>query len=205
MPADPVREDKQMWQTATEAVPSGIRYRLSADNAPLSYRDFVDLMQSDDEFATWYSALLADSSLDAFYWELPPLTRQNFGQSAEFVLIDAPLLAAKPPEPAPFQEHFDVASDDDVLVFPNLGGDALLVVPRPVGAHDAYAHLGAFLRQGPPPQIRALWRLTAEIVYQNVTSTPRWLSTAGLGVAWLHLRLDTRPKYYSHVPYTQHP
>ena len=193
-----------MWQTTTEAVPSGTRYRLLADNAPLSHRDVIDLMQSDDEFANWYSALLADSSLDAFYWEQPPLTRQDFDRNAEFVLIDAPLLAATRPEPLPFQEHFDAAGDD-VLVFPNLGGDALLVVPRPIGAVDAYAHLAAFLRQGQPAQIRELWRRTAETVYQNVTSTPRWLSTAGLGVAWLHLRLDTRPKYYSHAPYTRYP
>ena len=194
-----------MWQTTTEKLPSGTRYRVLANNTPLSYRDFVHLLRGDDEFANWYSELLADSSLDAFYWELPPVTRQGFRQRAEFVLIDAPLLAAMPPDPAPFQEHFDAATDDEVLVFPNLGGDALLIVPRPLGAVDAYAHFAAFLRQGPPSQIRELWRLTAETLYQNVTSTPRWLSTAGLGVAWLHLRLDTRPKYYSHVPYTRHP
>ena len=194
-----------MWQAATEAIPSGTRYRVLADNAPLSYREFIHLLQNNDQFANWYSELLASSSLDAFYWELPPVTRQDFERNAEFVLIHAPLLAAKPPEPAPFQAHFDAASDDDVLVFPNLGGDALLVVPRPLGAIDAYAHLAVFLRQGPPAQIRELWRLVAETVYQNVTSTPRWLSTAGLGVAWLHLRFDTRPKYYSHVPYTRYP
>ena len=30
---------------------------------------------------------------------------------------------------------------------------------------------------------------------------PLWLSTNGLGVAWLHARIDARPKYYSHRPY----
>jgi len=28
-----------------------------------------------------------------------------------------------------------------------------------------------------------------------------WLSTAGMGVSWLHVRLDDRPKYYGHRPY----
>jgi hypothetical protein len=32
-------------------------------------------------------------------------------------------------------------------------------------------------------------------------STPIWLSTAGDGIAWLHVRLDSRPKYYSYGPY----
>ncbi len=31
--------------------------------------------------------------------------------------------------------------------------------------------------------------------------TPLWLSTAGGGVAWLHVRLDSRPKYYGYSPY----
>ena len=32
---------------------------------------------------------------------------------------------------------------------------------------------------------------------------PVWLSTAGLGVGWLHVRLDDRPKYYRHAPYVR--
>jgi len=30
-----------------------------------------------------------------------------------------------------------------------------------------------------------------------------WLSTAGAGVPWLHVRLDDRPKYYHYGPYRQ--
>jgi hypothetical protein len=30
---------------------------------------------------------------------------------------------------------------------------------------------------------------------------PLWLSTAGQGVFWLHVRLDRYPKYYNHAPY----
>ena len=32
---------------------------------------------------------------------------------------------------------------------------------------------------------------------------PTWVSTAGGGVAWLHVRLDSAPKYYTHRPYTR--
>jgi hypothetical protein len=28
-----------------------------------------------------------------------------------------------------------------------------------------------------------------------------WLSTAGAGVPWLHVRLDDAPKYYGHAAY----
>jgi Family of unknown function (DUF6940) len=32
---------------------------------------------------------------------------------------------------------------------------------------------------------------------------PVWLSPAGAGVSWLHLRLDDQPKYYGYAPYRQ--
>ena len=37
----------------------------------------------------------------------------------------------------------------------------------------------------------------------RVGARPIWLSTAGHGVAWLHVRLDSRPKYYLHAPYRE--
>ena len=40
-----------------------------------------------------------------------------------------------------------------------------------------------------------------QAIRENLGPIPRWLSTAGLGVPWLHLRLDTRPKYYQYGPY----
>jgi hypothetical protein len=34
---------------------------------------------------------------------------------------------------------------------------------------------------------------------------PLWISTSGLGVYWLHVRLDARPKYYTYAPFRQWP
>jgi hypothetical protein len=34
-----------------------------------------------------------------------------------------------------------------------------------------------------------------------VSDERRWLSTSGLGVSWLHMRLDSTPKYYNWQPY----
>jgi len=36
-----------------------------------------------------------------------------------------------------------------------------------------------------------------------VGSSPIWVSTSGLGVHWLHVRLDARPKYYTFAPYRE--
>ena len=35
----------------------------------------------------------------------------------------------------------------------------------------------------------------------NAGGATRWLSTSGLGISYLHVRIDKRPKYYSHQEY----
>lgn len=190
-----------MYTAETRDIPSGRQYRILEGDAPLSFRRFFELLESDHDFADWYSGELAAFEAEAFYWELPPLTSETLDQHAEFVLIEAPMLARFPPEPAPFASHFDRAAGEDVIVFPNLGGDAVMVVPCPRGPDEHYPHLAAFLRHADRRQVRALWRVTAQEMLRRLGDRPTWLSTAGGGVAWLHVRLDSGPKYYSYDPY----
>ncbi|MDX1498854.1 MAG: hypothetical protein R3176_03090, partial [Woeseiaceae bacterium] len=138
---------------------------------------------------------------EAFFLELPALDRNSLGRPVEFVVIAAPALAGAAPDPRPFADQFRKCPERSVIAFPNLGGDALLVVPAPRGPLTAYPHLARFLRDAPRDQVRALWQTAAQTVYDTLGDTPRWLSTSGLGVTWLHLRLDTRPKYYQYAPY----
>jgi len=197
-------QNRTMWHAETECLASGSKCRLLDDETPLSFHELIQLLEHDDDFAAWYTRLLADASFEAFYWEHPPLTFESLDRDAEFVLLDAPALATIQAEPAPFQSIFSDHPNEDVIVFPNLGGDAMLIAPSPLAANDAYPHLAAFLRRAPADQIRSLWKHTAKTVHQHVASSPKWLSTAGLDIAWLHVRLDTRPKYYHHDSYTHH-
>ena len=194
-----------MWEISNSDIPGGSLHRVMEDGESLSFRQFFALLGSDGAFADWYSRSLAATAADAFYWELPPLTAATIDHDAEFVLIDAPMLARLPSDPQPFAAHFDRNPDADVVVFPNLGGDAILVVPTPRDAFGAYSHLAAFLRQADSDQVRALWRVTAETFLDELSDTPKWLNTAGGGVFWLHVRLDSRPKYYQHRLYAQSP
>ena len=79
---------------------------------------------------------------------MPPVTRSTLHQPFRCVLVDAPGLARMAPEPFVFEAELEVAGPAGVASFPNLGGDALLVVPagRAGVGMDAYAHLAAFLR-----------------------------------------------------------
>ena len=190
-----------MYATNSVDIPSGRLYRVLEDKAPMPFRRFFERLAADGEFTDWFCCTLAEFEGAAFFWELPPLTTATIDRDAEFVLIEAPSLARFAPERAPFAEHFERAAGEDVIVFPNLGGDAVLVVPCPQGPDEHYPHLAAFLRNAPQRQVRALWRRTAQQMQRSIGDRPVWLSTAGGGVAWLHMRLDSRPKYYSHAPY----
>jgi hypothetical protein len=118
----------------------------------------------------------------------------------EFVLLDSPELARTPDAQA-FAQQFLDAPEETVVDFPNLGKDAILVVPCPKGPLPAYGHLGAFLRHATEAQRHALWIAVGKAMERRLGSRPVWLSTAGAGVAWLHVRLDDRPKYYGYAPY----
>jgi hypothetical protein len=81
----------------------------------------------------------------------------------------------------------------------------VLVVPAPRVAASAYGHIAAFVRNAPPEQIDLLFRRVAVAIEQRLTDKPLWVNTAGLGVPWLHVRLDSHPTYHRHRPFTQIP
>jgi len=132
------------------------------------------------------------------------LTAASAERAFEFVVLDSPELE-RAPEPGAFAAEFAATPSGDVLAFANLGGDALLVVPRPLAPAPVYAQLGAFVRGAPVSQRAALWQAVGAAVGRRLGAKPVWLSTAGAGVAWLHVRLDDRPKYYAFTPYRASP
>ena len=190
-----------MWEARAREIASGVQFQILQRHSPLSFRELFNLLENSSDFARWYSETLADTTLPAFFWENPPLTTKTLDRDAEFVLIEAASLSELRPEPEPFESHFAGQPDTDVIAFSNLSGDALLIVPRPIGPVDIYPHQARYLRQASESQIRSLWQAAAKAVRENLSLNPLWLSTAGLGVSWLHLRLDTWPKYSRFGPY----
>lgn len=134
----------------------------------------------------------------AIAWELAPFAKATDGLPAEMALVDSPALARARPDPAPFEAHF--RPREPFARFWNLGRDALLVAPHP-GAFRDGAHLAAFVRGDGDPD--GLFReVGAALAEARRAFEPVWVSTAGLGVSWLHVRLDRRPKYYRYGPFT---
>lgn len=193
-----------MWTTQIKKLTEthGLQFFIERNGKNITFADVLNAWQNDAAFRSIYTNLLADAPFSAFRWETPPVTLATLSRSFEFVLLDSPSLTRQP-EPEAFAKYFNKSPDANVIAVPNLGGDAILIVPRQKATPTVYMHLASFVRDAPETQHHALWQLIGQTMSTRVGTSPVWLSTAGAGVAWLHVRLDDRPKYYGFGPYRQ--
>ena len=199
-----------MWNIdRTDLSPSVHRYRfLYSDGTPVSFRQAVDLWADEAEgamFRLFTSLTLASSNFQAFRWETPSVTSTTDGRDFEFVLIDAPGLQRKE-NSAPFSEPFEQQLSEDSnrlhATFSNIGRNAVLIAPMPANTAGVnHCHLGSYLRTADQSDCDALWLAVGQATQARINKRHVWLNTAGGGVAWLHVRLDNRPKYYHHAEY----
>lgn len=185
-----------------------LRAQLLDDARPARFDDVLAAWHDDEAFCARWCDMLAALPMQACFWELPPLTPASSLDAFECVMRPAPGLAAAQPQAQPFAAHFQRHADpaQAAAVFAGLGRDALMIAPCPRAPHAAYTHLLAFVRAAPRWQAVAIWPILARTVASlraaGIRREPLWISTSGSGVHWLHLRLDSRPKYYQHAPYT---
>ena len=192
--------DYQQSETSLDA--GTTRHVLKRDERCLSYTDVIDLWSTDAVFRTFFTSVIADSSFRGLRWETPPICAATVDRPFEFVLIDTPGFCSRSTDHKTFKEYF--TSDDEqhgVVTFKSLRKDSTLIVPSPREEVTAYGHLAAFIRHGPTMQVDALWRVLSQTISEHLCDSPMWISTAGGGVAWLHVRIDWRPKYIRYTPY----
>jgi hypothetical protein len=199
--------------------PDMISVRFDALGGPggLSFRHALDLMTVNKEFQGLCSEVLIGAPFPAYFWECPPVTASSAATVPyEFVIINSVQLNKATQDSGPFRTHLQRALDSkqDMASFPSLGKDSWLVSPCPsVSRTDStrqstLTHLASFMRTAPLTQLESFWSTTALAMQQKLRergSSPSWLSTSGLGVYHLHARIDSRPKYYQHVPFTVFP
>ena len=182
----------------------GARVDRGAPGAPGgSWARAIAALQEDAAWRDELTRALAECSHDAFFWECAPVSARTTDRPFEWVLVDSPALARARPEPGPFREHIEGRSG--VATFANLGGDAELVAPCADGELEHYPHLAAFVRGAPIEQVHSFWQAVGAALEERLSrsNAPCWVSTSGLGVYWVHARLDSRPKYYTHAPYRE--
>jgi len=199
--------------------PSGSHVRVKISQAcegggkrSLLWSEAVEWLRGDaSTLRTLLSKVFRHIPYEAFFWECPPVSaatarRRRF----EFVALPAPRLGAAKVDPAPFAQHLDAYLGQPIArSFANLGGDSTLVAPAWADARkrdpSAYAHIARFFREAPKAQQTALLQELGEAIFKRFQTvgeqTNIWVSTSGLGVYWLHVRLDLKPKYYQHADY----
>lgn len=167
----------------------------------LEFGEVAAAWRANAAFRAFWAAQVAGVGGAGYCWECPPVTDATLSRPFECVFVQSPSLARMAPEPAAFAEHFGPGAD--VATFASLGGDAVLVAPAPGAEGGDYAHLAAFARSAPQELQEALWEAVGRALAARIGTRPVWLSTAGHGVGWLHVRLDSRPKYYRHLAYAR--
>jgi len=185
------------------------KYRIQGDGKFLSYQETMRSLLNDQSSVAQRLSEVLTRSHDAVFWECAPVTKSEFNtKEFEFVIVPAPNLAARTVDIEPFSEKFQNVKDStlDIISFENLGRDSTLVVPVPLKEIRHMTHLSSFLRYGNSEQVEHLWQNVGRVVHSTIMNERNsnkkfWLSTSGLGVSWLHIRIDTIPKYYNWKEY----
>lgn len=207
-------------KTQSPLYPNISIFRIHFERRPLSSADFYhELASGNDMLIDSFSEVIKEFPAAAIFFETPPITFESYRSTAfEFVLLPSSSLEQVTPNFRPFEEKFAskcVENASKVVVsFNNLGGDCTLVSPCPVPLEPSavampdavidFAHLSRFVRNAQQSTIRRLWQRVGEEVLHRMERSPGelvWVSTSGLGVFWLHVRIDSVPKYYNFEPY----
>src|SRR5689334_11715857 len=151
-----------MWTATRRSIPEnrGETIALAVDGRSLSVGEGVDGWHEDQGFRDLFIAELAASPYSAFFWEMPPVSRDELSKPFECAMIASEALAHMRADESDFAEHL-LAATASVASFRNLGGDALLIAPTKISGTDCYAHFAGFLRDGPREQQHALFQLLA--------------------------------------------
>ena len=182
---------------------SAKRYKIFDSGRELSYADVLDLWEENIEFLDFILRLFKDSGFNSYVWETLPITSSTVQRKFEFVIISKPESSTNP-DLETYKEYFDTAGPNNgVVTFPNLGYDAHLIVPSPLKEDVNYSGMAEFFSHAPRPQQYALWNVLAREIKLKLSEKNMWVSVAGGGISWLHIRLDEKPKYYSFMPYTE--
>ena len=184
------------------------KYKLLQNGKQVNYKETMILLEKNVSFRTQLIDTLKEAmkNNEAYFFETPPVNLEQYDQvNFEFVLVKSERLSKVKVDAITFADRFKPSS---IVTFGNIAKDAMLVVPCPIKTNDddmsQYAHLAAFINRGDSEQVQEFWRIVGKEMNERVKIQGQkytWLSTSGLGVFWLHMRLDSIPKYYTYAPY----
>jgi hypothetical protein len=129
-------------------------YGGGSELVPVDWNSIVNLLLCSSTFRSQLSDAIKTVPFKALFFE----TTHTGSGGFEFVCIDSKILAFSKPNPAPFANYIlgdESKTDENIAVFPNLGRNAILIVPKPLGTKrpTTYTHLVQFLRNADDDQV----------------------------------------------------
>lgn len=190
-----------------QVIGRGRVHKFTAHEEGFTFGDAIGcLVRKDEAFLRVFLRVLRGCPFLTFFIEFPAVSGRTVSvRRFEFVLVDAQALCGTIPDVDAFSQHF---RRSPVASFLSLSGDAFLFVPVPRsrrGDLSAYTSIAPFVRQrSMRRQVVDVFSCAAKKLLQSLRIDPSrdfWLSTSGLGVPWVHVRIDIAPKYYTYTPY----
>lgn len=177
-------------------------FQIKQNGKWLTVQEVINLWQNNTVFRMFYNRILEEVPFFGFFWENKPISQATLSEVYEFVVIGTDAFNGLETHRDTFSQYFE--KEKLIVSFDNLKKNAVLIAPCPNKLYNkGYMHLGEFIRNAPVAQWDTLWMIVGQKLQAHVEQSQRpvWLSTSGLGVHWLHIRLDQYPKYYTHQPY----
>lgn len=184
---------------------------------PVSVDTWIDLLSSPAEIVK-FVGVVKEASVDypAFFFETKGVSPKTLTKPFEFVLVKSKHLErfvqGRGHDFDVFAEYLNDDNsassnnaDRSSVSFFNLDRTSKLIAPKAIQrSKSIYSHLGIFQRNASKEEIIEFWQLVGKEYRKSLDESEiigggktLWLSTSGTGVAWLHMRIDDRPKYYT--------
>jgi len=207
-----------MFTYTTEEIPGNyqrvLKHKISKNGKQLTFQEVFDNWSDSHDFRTLFTEIIKNAhdehNFPGVFFESPPVQIKDVDSNYEFVLVKTGAFVSAKAERG-FRDFKDKIEDDscrdgelEACSFGNLSGDAKLVIPRGRDGErkqHKYTDIMNFILRGDPKEVDDFWKATGNACKERISDRPMWISTCGTAVDWLHLRLDSRPKYYSYRPY----
>jgi len=127
-----------------------------------------------------------------FMWKCKPVSKLSDKFTYQFKIAKFPLIQ----DLNSFSEHFKkYKKSNKVINFYNLSKSTQLIVPYP-NENKNYSHFQLFLQNASNEQQANLWKKIGNVLIEEINNNTKiWLSTHGLGINYIHIRIKASPDY----------
>ena len=180
---------------------SVIFYGFFENNIPISFGDAMKLLNMNKSFRSLVAEAFKRVPFKHYMFGFTKINSEAdkrnpfkifFKNSPEFKNITA--------DPEPFLQYFQ-DSKKKWTKFLNIGRDTLLLVPCPPKAqpnYEYYKSIGDYVENHSSKDFEEVLKNIGYIASR--LKAPMYINTHGFGVHWLHIRIDTKPKYCTWFP-----